>query len=119
MVYTAQELIELIIKKIKRINRKNLPDEEKIPENKKMDRDQMVCFSSNDICFTKWMDHKGVHMLSDFLGIHPIEQLQRKSKGEKEKFAVRRPSVIHEYNKLMGGVDLMDQKKLRINLTIG
>ena len=95
-----------------RINRKNLPDKEKIPEDKKMDRGQMVCFSSNDIYFTKWMDNKGVHMLSNFLGTHPIEQLQQKSKGKKEKFAVQCPSVIHKYNKLMGGVDLMDQKKV-------
>ena len=76
MAYTEQELFKSI--------RKNLSHEEKIPEDKKMNRGQMVCVCSNDINFTKWIDNKGVHMLSNFLGTHTTEQLQQKSKQEKK-----------------------------------
>ena len=52
------------------------------------------------------MENNDVRIPFNFLGIYTVEQLQRKSKGEKEKFAVQCPAVVHKYNQLMGGVDL-------------
>ena len=95
-----------------RISRKNLPKSELLPSDKEMAKGDMVCMSSNNIFFTKWMDNKAVHMLSNFLGTDPISQTHRKSKGTAEKVAINCPAVVREYNKHMGGVDLMDQKKV-------
>ena len=95
-----------------RINRKNLPDKAKLPEDKAMKRGEMVCLSSNDVYFTKWMDNRPVHMVSNFLGTHPVDQVHRKSKGNERKVAVDCPAVVRQYNKFMGGVDVMDQKKV-------
>ena len=65
----------------------------------------------------KWMDSKAVHMLSKFSATHPVKQVKRRIKGYKNKDAVKFPLVIQQHNKYMGEVDIMDQKKIIINLT--
>ena len=86
-----------------RKNRKNLPKSELLPCDKDMNKGDMVCFESNGIYFTKWMDNKPVYMLSNFLATHPVQEVQRKKKGTFDKDAVRCPFVVQQYNKNMGG----------------
>ncbi|XP_064469969.1 piggyBac transposable element-derived protein 4-like [Ornithodoros turicata] len=94
-----------------RANRKGMP--KAFPSDKDMKRGDIASFSADGICCVKWMDNRAVVMLSNF--ISPVETVtvQRRCAGTKEKKVdVRCPLVVSEYNKGMGGVDLMDQKKV-------
>ena len=51
-------------------------------------------------------------MLSNFLQAYPVQKISRKVKGSLTKQAVKCPNVVHQYNQGMGGVDIMDQKKV-------
>ena len=95
-----------------RINRKGLPKQDKVSTDKQMKKGDMVCYESKGIYYTKWMDSKGVHMLSYFLQAYPVQKISRKVKGSQTKQAVKCHNVVHQYNQGMGGVDIMDQKKV-------
>ena len=95
-----------------RTNRKGLPKQEKVPTDKEMAKGEMVCMASNDILYTKWMDSKAVHMLSNFLLACPVHEISRRIKGSRTSKIVKCPDVLEKYNQFMGGVDLMDQKKV-------
>ena len=95
-----------------RLNRKNLPKSEQLPNDQSMNKGDMVSFESNAVYFTKWMDNKSVHMLSNILATLPVQDVQRKKKKSSGKDVVKCPFVVQQYNKHMGGVDLMDQKKV-------
>lgn len=64
-----------------------------------------------------WRDTKTVRLLSTYVGTqrflsqnsdtHPLKA-SRWDRTKKEKIEIDCPAIIHEYNKHMGGVDLMD-----------
>ncbi|XP_030830359.1 piggyBac transposable element-derived protein 2-like [Strongylocentrotus purpuratus] len=56
----------------------------------------------------KWYDNKPVTLLSTFVGVDPTDSVRRWDKAKKEHVQVSRPSIVKEYNKFMGGVDLHD-----------
>ncbi|XP_064483045.1 piggyBac transposable element-derived protein 3-like [Ornithodoros turicata] len=56
----------------------------------------------------KWMDNRSVHLLSTFVGGFPTSQVQRWDKKTRQKVLVTCPAAVSEYNKFMGGVDLLD-----------
>lgn len=56
----------------------------------------------------KWYDNKPVTLLSTFVGVDPTDSVRRWDKAKKEHVQVYRPSIVKEYNKFMGGVDLHD-----------
>lgn len=58
------------------------------------------------------MDNKGVHLLSDFLSPVETDTVKRRQTGFADKIDVRCPKIVSHYNKNMGGVDLMDQRKV-------
>ena len=58
------------------------------------------------------MDNKSVMLLSNYFNPKETQQIKRRVKGSKDKVKVTGPSVIQEYNQLMGGVDLSDQMKV-------
>ena len=95
-----------------RINRKNVPKKELIPTDKEMGRGDAVSFESNHVFFTKWLDNKAVHMVSNFLAVEPVHEVKRRIQGSSEKKNISCPVVIQKYNEHMGGVDIMDQKKV-------
>ena len=69
----------------------------------------MISYVDGDITGVKWMDKRPVAVIST---IHDsstiaIERRSRHSQGGKE--VVRKPAMINEYNKYMGGVDVADQ----------
>ena len=94
-----------------RVNRKNMP-KEGVPVDKEMERGDVACFRSGEINFVKWKDNKGVLMLSNFLSSQPFHEVKRKKKGSSNKEAARCPAVVKMYNDYMGGVGIMDQKKV-------
>lgn len=94
-----------------RQNRKHVPKAQ-VPQDKNMKRGDIACFVSNDVCYVKWMDNRAVHMVSNFLSPFPIHEVKRRKKGSSAKVSVSCPNVIKQYNANMGGVDIMDQKKV-------
>ena len=76
---------------------------------KRGEHDWLACDS---ISATKWMDNKAVMLLSNYHDPSDVYQIQRRVKGSKDKMQVSCPTVIHEYNQYMGGVDLSDQMKV-------
>ena len=53
-----------------------------------------------------WYDNKIVTLLSNFVGSEPVTEVKRFSKAMKE--TVKCPNLVQEYNRHMGGVDLLD-----------
>ena len=88
-----------------RTNRKLLPKKE-VTADKDMKRGEVASYEASGITYVKWMDKKPVRMLSNFLSAHPLHEVKRRKKGSKEHEKVCCP------NDLMGGIDLMDQKKV-------
>lgn len=63
---------------------------------------------TSNIIAVKWFDSKPIHMVSSFVGIEEVSQVERWSLKEKKTLAIPRPNIIAQYNKYMGGVDLSD-----------
>jgi hypothetical protein len=61
-----------------------------------------------DIACVRWYDNKMVNLVSTFTGAKPIVKVQRWSKAEHEYKEINCPTIVQEYNKNMGGVDLLD-----------
>lgn len=64
------------------------------------------------------MDNSVVTVASPSIGVKLISYVQRYSQKEKKKISFLRPLMIEEYNKYIGGKDLMDQNisKYRIGI---
>ncbi|RVE73980.1 hypothetical protein OJAV_G00036640 [Oryzias javanicus] len=56
----------------------------------------------------KWYDNRSVSLLSDYIGAHPVTDVHRWDGKQKKVIRVPCPAVVREYNKNMGGVDLLD-----------
>jgi len=57
---------------------------------------------------TSWKDNKQVNLLSTYCGSLPMLTANRFDKKLKKKINIDCPTVIKEYNRFMGGVDLLD-----------
>ena len=95
-----------------RPNKKKLPKSDKVLSKEEMSKGDMICLASKRIYYTKWMDNKPVHLLSNFIAAHPVNKVERNMKGSSSKVTTKTPHVVKKYNEFMGGVDLMDQKKV-------
>lgn len=93
-----------------RTNRKFLP--KTAPADKKMKRGDIFTTSFHGISYVKWMDNKGVHLLTNFLSPIDTDTVKRRKAGSADKIDVKCPKIVSHYNKHMGGVDLMDQRKV-------
>ncbi|XP_050551667.1 piggyBac transposable element-derived protein 4-like [Spodoptera frugiperda] len=93
-----------------RTQRKNNP--KNLPLDKEMKRGDIYATSFEGISFIKWMDNKAVHLLTNFLSPVPTLKVKRKQAGSAQCLEITCPDIVHKYNKNMGGVDLMDQKKV-------
>lgn len=56
----------------------------------------------------KWYDNKPVTLLSTFVGVDSTDSVWRWDEAKKEHVQVYGRSIVKEYNKFMGGVDLHD-----------
>ena len=62
----------------------------------------------SNVIAVRWFDNKPVDTISSYIGLEPWDEVERYSKKDKKKVAVRRPGIVKEYNSYMGGVDLLD-----------
>lgn len=61
------------------------------------------------VVIIQWLDNKPVVVISNCLGGQPEDMVRRWCKTTKQYVNVKRPNVIAEYNKKMGGVDFLDR----------
>ncbi|GFT17592.1 chimeric ERCC6-PGBD3 protein [Nephila pilipes] len=77
-----------------------------------MERGHSMEFVGNyndvEISVTAWKDNKTVIMASTFAGEKPLGKVMRYDKKIKNRVEITWPHIIEEYNKHMGGVDLLD-----------
>lgn len=65
-----------------------------------------------------WKDNKAVSLLSTFAGQLPLTTIKRYDKHTKSTREISCPFVVKEYNRHMGGVDLLDAILARLKITI-
>lgn len=74
--------------------------------------------SDEGVLITRWNDNSSVTVASTVHTVFPLGNVKRYSKEEKKYLSVPRPMVIAEYNKNMGGTDLMDENINRHRVAI-
>lgn len=90
-----------------------------VKEIKKKERGYYDHRVSNDnIIVVRWQDNAPVTVASTIHGVEPITSVKRYSQAEKKIVMVKRPSLVMEYNKFMGGTDLMDENVNRYRVSI-
>ncbi|XP_049523764.1 piggyBac transposable element-derived protein 2-like [Dermacentor silvarum] len=93
-----------------RINRTQkcpLKSEKELKKEGRGSHDSLVS-SDGKIAMTRWLDNRAVNMASNFLAIEEEDCVSRWSKADGTFIEVKRPAVVREYNKSMGGVDKTD-----------
>ena len=64
-------------------------------------------YKGDQMCVS-WKDNKAVYMGSNQYGPHPITTVSQYIREAKAKLQVPCPNLVKQYNKNMGGVDLLD-----------
>nr|XP_033799977.1 piggyBac transposable element-derived protein 4-like [Geotrypetes seraphini] len=93
-----------------RADRKHMP--KNLKQDKELKRGESQMLSANGITCVKWMDNRSVVMLSNFLHSTNSVSVSRRQQKSAEKIQIPCPEIIVAYNNFMGGVNLMDQKKI-------
>ncbi|XP_037826738.1 piggyBac transposable element-derived protein 3-like [Lucilia sericata] len=86
-------------------------------------------FHGIDVTTVAWNDNKVVTMASTMAGVKPYissdgqtpkdtPTIERYNKKKKEMESIQCPNIVHEYNKYMGGVDLLDSSLGRSHIRI-
>ncbi|CAK6978168.1 unnamed protein product%2C partial [Scomber scombrus] len=82
------------------------------PELKRTGRgsfeEKMAVVGETTLHVVKWYDNRSVTLLSDYIGASPVKEVERWDRKQKVNIKVPCPAVVKEYNKNMGGVDLLD-----------
>ena len=86
-----------------------------MPKDFKKDKDsargEISRRKSQDLHLVKWMNIKGVVLLSTIDSCVPTVNVKRRVKGPKEKVTVPCPVIVKAYNQGMKGTDVVDQLK--------
>ena len=69
---------------------------------------KMAVVGETTLHVVKWYDNRSVTLLSDYTGAHPVTEFDMWDRKRKMITKVPCPAVVKEYNKNMGGVDLLD-----------
>ena len=74
--------------------------------------------TENGLVVTKWHDNAVVSVVSNCHGVEPLRSATRWSAKEKKEVTVTVPDMVHQYNRFMGGTDLMDRNISNYRVTI-
>lgn len=96
------------------INKNRIPKEARLKSDKDLNKigrgtSDMLVHHDEKFALIKWMDKKGITMMSSAHGTDPTDMCQRYNKKDKKYIQVKRPMVIKKYNEKMGGIDLFDR----------
>jgi hypothetical protein len=72
---------------------------------------------SGESCVVQWKDNKAVYLASNCLTSEPMGTVSRYLNSEKGYRQLPCPRLIFEYNKHMGGVDLLDNGEKNYAIT--
>lgn len=128
--YTSLPLVHYLAKlgihSVGTVQQNRIPNS-KLPEKKEFMKkdvprgsyeDRVASCDGIDISCTAWKDNKIVTLLSTYAGALPEAKVDRYDKKKKEKVKIACPFIVLEYNKHMGGVDLMDSFLGRNHITL-
>jgi len=94
-----------------RADRKHMP--KNLKPDKEMKQGDMDTMTANGVTCVKWMDNRSVRYCCCQILCHvQMTHVLRRQAGSSEKLCVPCPSIGTTYNKFMGGMDVMDQKKV-------
>ena len=93
-----------------RQNRKGKPKD--LKKDKYMARGEINLRKSQGLHLVKWMDIKGVVLLSTIDSCVPTVNVKRRVKEQKEKVTVPCHVIVKAYNQGMKGTDVMDRLKI-------
>lgn len=80
-----------------------------IKSDKAMQRGEIIEHVADKVVFVKWMDKKAIYMASNCTGAGIVTSVPRWDKNTKTYVEVKAPEIVTNYNKHMGGVDVLDQ----------
>ena len=61
--------------------------------------------NGSELAAVKWLENKGVHLLSNFAGSQPQSATSRYNRKTKTYDTIVSPNIVKVYNKFMGGID--------------
>lgn len=116
--FTSLRLLEYLAKEgilsLGTVRRNRIPDcklsSEKIIMKKERGYSEEYVADVNgiDVSIVSWKDNKIVNLASTFAGQKPETEVRRWDKQNSRYVNIKRPNVVGEYNRHMGGVDLLD-----------
>lgn len=80
----------------------------KVLESKKYERGHHECVYSEDQVLVAWKDSKAVYVESNTTDVEPMGTCSRYNRAERKQVSLPVPACVTDYNKGMGGVDLLD-----------
>lgn len=116
--FTSLRLLEYLAKEgihgLGTIRKNRIPDCKLLPEKEMLKKprgyseEYVADVNGTDISNVAWKDNKIVTLASTFAGIQPETDVRRWDKQNSRYVSIKRPNVVGEYNRHMGGVDLID-----------
>ena len=76
-----------------------------IEKGNREDLDYRVDVNSG-VIIVQWLDNSVIQLCSNFVGIQPMETIERWEKKDKARKDIPYPQIVKAYNKSKGGVDL-------------
>lgn len=95
-----------------------LPQKSVMSKTKKRGDIMSAVDKEDGIILVKWVDNNIVTAASTCHGVNPISQVKRYSQAGKKIIQIPQPRIICEYNRCMGGTDLMDQHISRYRVSV-
>ena len=65
--------------------------------------------TTSGLTVVRWNDNNIVNVVSNKVGVHPLQTAKRWSRTESKQVTIPQPFMIRHYNSTMGGVDRTDQ----------
>ncbi|KAJ8929582.1 hypothetical protein NQ314_017719 [Rhamnusium bicolor] len=105
----ARGIFALGIVRRNRIPNCKLPSDDQIKKENRGTSSEYICsFDGVEVTSVAWKDNKNVCLLYTFAGELPKGSVKRFDKKEKKSVEIQCPNLVLEYNKHMGGIDLME-----------
>ncbi|XP_039666277.1 piggyBac transposable element-derived protein 3 [Perca fluviatilis] len=92
--------------RMNRVRDCTMMDEKELKKKGRGSMDFRVNQDNNII--VRWYENKAVNLISSFVGTEPEGSVKRWDRKSKTHIMVPRPAIVENYNKFMGGVDLLD-----------